>query len=189
MGQEPDDIRREIEQTRERMTQTVDAIAYRADVKTRAKESIVEKKEAVMAKAGDAVHRVVGAMPDMPSTPDVSMPGFVPDGEQVRQGARQAVSTAQANPVGLGIGAVAAGFLLGMVVPSTRVEDERMGDMSDQLKDQARDVGQQALEHGKQVVQETAQTASETMQEQGQQHGEELAETLRDSAREIGPSA
>ena len=48
MGQTPDEIRTEIEQTRARMTDTVEAIGYRADVKTRAKEAIVEKKDAVM---------------------------------------------------------------------------------------------------------------------------------------------
>ena len=130
----------------------------------------------------------------MPSTPDVSMPGFVPDSDQVREGARQvkegaqqAVSVAQANPVGLGVGAVAAGFLVGMMIPSTKIEDERLGEFADQLKDQARSVGQEALQHGKDVVQETAQSASEAIQSSGQQHSEELAESLRESVTEVRP--
>ena len=45
MGQEPDRIRAEIEQTREEMSETVDAIGYKADVKSRAKENLQEKKE------------------------------------------------------------------------------------------------------------------------------------------------
>jgi gas vesicle protein len=193
MGQDPEAIRRDIEQTRERMSETVEAIGYRADVKTRAKDAIVDRKDAVVEKASNVVNRVVGAMPDMPSAPDVSMPGFVPDGEQVRagaqqvkEGAKQAVSVAQANPLGLGLGAVAVGFLAGMLVPSTRTEDERFGSLADQVKDQAREVGQDALEHGKQVAQEAAHSASETIQESGQEHAEELSETLRSSAQEIG---
>jgi gas vesicle protein len=194
MGEDPRQIRREIEHTRERMTDTVEAIGYRADVKTRTKDAIVDRKDAVMEKASGIVNRVVGAAPElhMPSTPDVHMPGFVPDGEQLRggarqakQGAKQAVSVAQANPLGLGIGAVAVGFLAGMMLPTTQAEDARMGDLSDQLKEQARNVGQEALQHGKQVAQDAAQAASQTVQESGQEHGAELAESLRDSVAEV----
>jgi gas vesicle protein len=192
MGEDPRQIRREIEQTRERMTETVDAIGYRTDVKTRTKEAIVDRKDAVVNKASGVVNRVVGAAPDLPSPADVSMPGFVPDGEQVREGARQvkegakqAVSVAQANPIGLGIGAIAVGFLAGLALPSTKTEDERLGELSDELKGQARQVGQDALEHGKQVAQDAAHAASETVQESGQEHGEQLAETLRDSVEHV----
>jgi gas vesicle protein len=192
MGQDPEAIRHQIEETRGRMTETVDAIGYRADVKTRTKDAIADRKDAVVERAGNAVNRVMGAMPEMPSTPDLSMPGFVPDGEQMRDGARQAkdgarqaVSVAQSNPIGLGIGAVAVGFLAGMLVPSTRTEDQRLGDLSDQLKDQAREVGQQAIQHGKEVAQDATQAAGETMRESGQQHGGELAEELRESAQQI----
>ena len=193
MGEDPREIRREIEETRERMTDTVDAIGYRADVKTRTKDAIVDRKDAVVEKAGNVVHRVMGSVPDMPSTPDMSMPGFVPDGDQVRQGARhakgtakQAVSVAQANPLGLGIGAVAVGFLAGMLVPSTSAEDSRFGDLADQVKDQAREVGHQAVEHGKSVAQEATGAATETLKESGQQHGGELADQLRESAQHVG---
>jgi len=150
-----------------------------------------------MNRARGMVDRVVGAMPDhLPSTPDVGMPGFVPDGEQVRGGARQvqqnakqAVSVAQANPLGLGVGAVAVGFLVGLMVPSTHAENERLGELSDQLKDQARSVGQEALEHGKQVAQDAAQSASQAVQQSGQQHGSELADSLRDSVTEVRQGA
>ena len=195
MGEAPDAIRREIEETRGRMSETVDAIGYRTDVKTRAKDAIVDRKDAVMEKASNVVNKVVGGMPDMPSTPDLSVPGFVPDGDQVRagvqqakDGAKQAVSVAQANPIGLGIGAVAAGFLAGMLVPSTRAENERFGEAADQLKHQAKEMGHEALEHGKNVASDAARAASEAAQESGQQHGEELTEQLRASAQAIGSS-
>ena len=45
MGQEPDRIRAEIEQTRAEMSETVDALGYKADVKTRAKENLQDKKD------------------------------------------------------------------------------------------------------------------------------------------------
>jgi len=175
------------------MTDTVEAIGYRTDVKTRTKDAISDRKDAVMNKTSRMVDRVVGAAP---SPSDMSMPGFVPDGEQMRDGARQvkhgakqAVSVAQGNPIGLGLGAVAVGILVGMMLPSTAVEDERLGELSDQVKSQARDVGHEALEHGKQVAQEAAQSASEAVQEKGQEHGQELADSLRQSVEEVRPGA
>ena len=48
MGEDPDRIRDEIEQTRAEMGETVDALGYKTDVKARAKDSIQDKKESVM---------------------------------------------------------------------------------------------------------------------------------------------
>ena len=146
MGEDPDLIRRDIERTREEMGETVGALGYKADVKSRAKDSLREKKD-----------RLVGA---------------APDGDQVRR----AKSVAQENPLGLAIGAVAVGFLAGMLVPSTRVEDERIGELADDVKERAKQTGQEALERGKQVAQDAAQTAKDS----AQNHGEDL----RDSAKE-----
>ena len=76
MGEDPDRIRREIEQTRLEMGDTVDALTYKADVKSRAKESLMGTKDSIKSKvvgAGDAA----------------------PDGEQVKDGARRAAGVAQ----------------------------------------------------------------------------------------------
>jgi gas vesicle protein len=192
MGQDPREIRHEIERTRERMTDTVDAIGYRTDIKARTRDAVVERKDAAMSKVSGMVNRVVGAMPDAPSPSDISMPGFVPDKEQVRhgadqvkEGAKQAVSVAQANPVGLGVGAVAVGLLIGMALPATRAEDRRLGDLSDELKQQARDAGSEVLDRGKKVAQDAATQVSETVQESGKEQGQELADSLRQSAEDI----
>ena len=40
MGQDPEAIRREIEQTRDRMGDTVEAIGYKADVPARTKDKV-----------------------------------------------------------------------------------------------------------------------------------------------------
>jgi hypothetical protein len=63
-------------------------------------------------------------------------------------GARRAAGVAQENPLGLAVGAMAAGFLAGMLIPSSRVEDEKLGPMADQVKQQAKETGQEALQHG-----------------------------------------
>jgi outer membrane murein-binding lipoprotein Lpp len=96
-----------------------------------------------------------------------------PDRPQVAGEARRAVGLAQENPTGLAVGSIAAGFLVGMILPSSRVEDARVGAISDDVKEHAAEVGQEALEHGKQV----AQTAATAAGESAAQHGEQLRET------------
>lgn len=186
MGQDPRQIRREIEETRTRMSATVEAIAYRTDVKTRTRDALARRKDAAMEKTSGIVNKVVGAMPAVPSPPDLSMPGFVPDGDQVKHAARAGISTAQSNPIGLGVASVAVGFLAGMLLPASRAEDERMGTLADELKQQAREVGQEAVDRGKLVAQEAAHSASEAAQQRGKEQGQELADSLRQSAEDIG---
>ena len=169
MGEDPDRIRAEIEQTRAEMSETVDALGYKTDVKARAKDSIQDKKESVMGVASSAKERLVGA--------GQTVGDATPDSEQVKRQARRAKSVAQENPLGLAVGAVAVGFLAGMLIPSTRVEDEKMGSLSDDVIDRAKQTGQEALERGKQVAQDAAETAKDS----GREHAEELKETARQS--------
>ena len=106
MGKDPDAIRQQIEETRNQMGSTVDAIGYRTDVRSRAKESVQEKAQGLRDKIS----------------------GATPDTGEVKDGARQAVGVAQENPIGLALGAVAVEFVAGMLVPSTKVEDDdRLG--------------------------------------------------------------
>jgi gas vesicle protein len=163
MGQTPDQIREDIEETRDRMSETAGALGYKADVKTRAKDAVVEKKDAVVSK-------VTGAMPDT---------------HDVKQGARRGVRIAQENPLGLAIGGVAVGFLAGLLLPSTRVEDERVGEVADQVKQTAKETGQEALERGKRVAQEAGQAAMETAREKGSEESGELSSTLRDNVQQV----
>lgn len=155
MGQDPSAIREEIEQTRAQMGDTVDAIGYKTDVKSRAKESVQDKVSGVR-------ERITGVKESTPSTGDV------------KQGARKAVGVAESNPLGLGVAALAGGFLIGMLLPSTKVEDEKLGPMSTQLKEQAKETASEAVDHGKQVAQEVASSAAETAKESTQQHAEEI---------------
>jgi hypothetical protein len=162
VAQDPELIRRDIEETRHHMGDTVDALAYKADVPGRAK------------------NRVSGAVD--------SLRGRTPDAGQVKHGAKQAVGTAESNPLGLAIGFAAAGFIAGLLAPKTRVENEKLGPMSDQVMEQAKQTGQEALERGKQVAQETAEAAKETAQQSAQQHGEGLKDSAQQNAETVTTS-
>ncbi len=101
---------------------------------------------------------------------------------RTKENARRAAGVAQENPLGLAVGAMAAGFIAGMLIPSSRVEDEKLGPMADQVKQQVKETGQEALEHGKDVAQSAAQSAAETVREEGREHGEQLADSARENA-------
>jgi gas vesicle protein len=170
MGEDPDRIRREIEQTRAEMDETVGALGYKADVKTRTKERV--------SGAGQSVRdKVLG--------PVQSASDSAPDREQVAQQARRAKGLAQENPLGFAIGAAAVGFVAGLLIPSTQVEDQKLGPMSDQVTEKAKQTGQEALEHGKEVARETAQEAQSTLKESAQRHGQEVGDTARQHAEEV----
>jgi gas vesicle protein len=168
MGQDPGEIRQNIEETRQRMGDTVEALSYKTNVKARVGDAVSHKRDAILEKKDELVNRVVGAAPDP---------------EDVKQNARQAASVAQENPLGLAIGSLAIGFLAGILIPSTSMEDERLGPMADQVKAQAADTAQDALEHGKQVAQDTLQAAAQTVQHSAQDHGQQLAETAKQDAQ------
>jgi hypothetical protein len=149
------------------MGDTIDALGYKADVKSRAKDNVSGKVDSVKERLGLAGQKAS----DM-----------TPDTEQVKGQARKAAGIAQENPLGLAVGAAAAGFLVGMLVPSSRVEDEKLGPMADRVKEQAKETGQEALERGKEVAQSAAQSAADTVSEEGQKHGEQLADSAKESA-------
>ncbi|WP_027006549.1 DUF3618 domain-containing protein [Conexibacter woesei] len=161
MGQDPDMIRKDIEDTRDRMGDTVDALGYKTDVTARAGDRVSAVKD-----------RITGA---------------APSGGDMQDGAKKAAGIAQENPLGLAIGAVAIGFLAGMLLPSTKMEDDKLGPMADQVKDQIKDTGAEALEHGKAVAGETASAAVDaaksTAQEEGQAHADDLKGTAQDNAQ------
>ena len=172
MGEDPRTIREDMqeEDTRERMGDTVDALAYKADVKTRAKESVSEKVDTLKSKVTGAKDSVSDA---------------TPSGGEVKHQAKRTVGIAQENPLGLAIGATAVGFVAGMLIPATRVEDEKIGPVADQVKAKAAETGQQAVERGKQVAQDVTSQAADTAKERvGREHGRGMAEDARQAAQD-----
>jgi hypothetical protein len=193
MGQDPDAIRQDIEQTRSEMSETVEAVGYKADVPSRAKEAVSDKVENVKSKVSDTATRAKEAVVGTASKAGDSVSGAAsrvgdatPSGGQVNQKTRQVAGLAKENPLGLAIGAAAIGFLAGLAVPSTRVEDEKLGPVADQVKDKVKETGREALDRGKQVAQQAASTATDSAKQSAQEHGQELAESATQNAQDLG---
>jgi hypothetical protein len=185
MGQDPDAIRQDIEQTRSEMSETVEAVGYKADVPSRAKEAVTDKVENVKSKVSDTATRAREAVAGTTSRAGDATPSR----GEVKQQSRRVAGMARENPLGLAIGAAAIGFLAGLAVPSTRVEDERLGPVADQVKDKVRETGQEALDRGREVAQDVASTAADTARQRTQEQGQELAESARQSAQDVASDA
>jgi hypothetical protein len=158
------------------MGETVDALAYKADVKSRVKESITDRRDRVVDGLKGTTEKVGEA---------------TPDGGQLKDGAHNAVGIAQENPLGLALAGVAGGFLVGMLLPSTKIEDERVGPLADTVKETAVETGQEALDRGKEVAGQVAEKTTAGAKELGQEAldaakdaGQEQAEELKASAKE-----
>ena len=193
MGQDPDAIREDIEQTRSEMSETVEAVGYKADVPSRAKDKVSETMDSVKNKVSGTATRAKEAMAGTASRAGNTMSDTTsrvgdatPSGGQVKQQAKRAAGLAQENPLGLAVGAAALGFLAGLAVPSTRVENERLGPVADQVKDKVKETGQEALDRGKQVAQEVASSAAETAKQSTQEHGQDLAHSAKQNTQDLG---
>src|SRR3954465_15952325 len=96
MGQDPSQIRNDIEDTRARMGDTAEALGHKADVPGRAREAVADKVDKRKSKFTGAKESVAE--------------GYY-GRTDVKQGAQQAVGIAKENPVGLAMGSSTVGCL------------------------------------------------------------------------------
>lgn len=157
MDQDPSELRSQLEETRARVGDEVDALSYKTDVGARVGDYVGEKKDAVTS-------RVSGAK-------DVAMKP-IPNRAQLQR-ARYAV---ERNPLGLAVGAAGVGFAIGLLLPTTRLEDEKLGPASEKVGEVARE----GWEHGKQIAQESVEGVMESTKESASRHADELSSSLQD---------
>ncbi len=208
MGKDSSEIRRQIEETRARMGDTVEALSYKADVPARAKDAVNEKIDTVKGTITDVVSNVKDAVAGATGKVGSALGGAkdkagstwsdttdkvggvgdklgsvtdkLPSTGDVTNAAKRGVGIVAENPLGLVIGAAAVGFLAGLMTPVSDYERETIGPIRDDLVDKAQHVGSDVLEHGKAVLQETAQAALSTAQQSAQTHGQQVAQNVQD---------
>jgi uncharacterized protein DUF3618 len=71
------------------------------------------------------------------------------------------------NPLMVGAATLALGVIAGLSIPSTRKEDELMGETRDRLVEEVKDLGQETLEKGRHVAEAVADTVKHEAQSQG----------------------
>jgi len=115
----PDDIKADIEHTREELADTAAALAEKADVKARAHEKVEETKARFTHKVDDAKAKVTGTADAARQKASDATPESVATGAQ--QAAGTATTKAKQNPIPVSLVAgFAAGVVVGWIVWSRR---------------------------------------------------------------------
>jgi len=131
MGEDPGVIQQEIAATRERLGETTSALADKANVPARVSQKLDAVREGT---AGRSPKDLLSA-------------------DELGRVTRGIAGFARENPLGFAIGALATGFVIGMLLPATHLEDESLGAVSDRVKAEVGAAGHEALEHAKSVGQ------------------------------------
>ena len=112
-NRDPEQIKEEIEQTREELGDTVAAVTEKADVKKQAKAKVAGAKEKAATKKAAAKQKTTETKEQATAKAKEVTP------ESAGAGVEQAQQAARENPVPLMVGlGVAAGFVLGWLVGS-----------------------------------------------------------------------
>jgi ElaB/YqjD/DUF883 family membrane-anchored ribosome-binding protein len=115
----PDEIRADIEQTREELADTAAALAEKADVKARAHEKVEETKARITDKVEETKAKVTGTASAAKEKASDATPESVATGAQ--QAAGTATTKAKENPIPASlIVGFAAGVVVGWIVWSRR---------------------------------------------------------------------
>lgn len=197
---DPTAIRKQIEETRDRIADTAEALAYKTDVPARLKDNVAERVDAVKGAIAGATSKLTQGVHDVSQTAKHNINGTAStlDDAKSTAGARfaDASSTAQSklhdatdsvrdnisglgdaaqsklsstgkatksvaldakdllekNPLGLAIGSIAAGFLIGLALPVSDLERDKVGPLGERVKDQAKQAASEMVAQGKAVV-------------------------------------
>lgn len=190
------------------------------DKKSRAKAAVSEKKDQVAGSLRGAKERIAGSAARARNRVAGSAASAKerarrvreksPDSDQAKQTAGGAAEKARQKPWLLALGSVGAGFLLGMLLPRTRLEDEKIAPVAAQLKEKAGEMRGEVVERGKQVLQQTAQagqdlvknprqvldqglggsvqSVKQTAKQAAQEQGRELAASAKEKAQDVSSS-
>lgn len=106
-----EEIRTEIEQTRQQLGETVEALAEKTDVKAQARNRIDSAKESITGNLGTARETVAGKADEFAARARESTP------ESAGAGVQQVTATVQRRPLPFALaGAFAAGLLVGWLL-------------------------------------------------------------------------
>ncbi len=113
-------------------------------------------------------------------------------GDAMRRGSRHASDFYRDQPLVVGALAVAMGAAIGGMLPSSRVEDDAMGDSSDRFFDEAQDVLREEREKAKAVLRTAASDAKDEMQDAKQDMkaaGDTVADRASEAAERVAEGA
>jgi len=167
MSTTPEEIQQDIEATHEDIRENLDALQERLSPTNAVKRGVSNLGE----KVADAKDTIMGTASDTASSV----------GERVSDVPAKARRNAAGNPLAVGIGAFAVGWLIGSMIPASRREREAVAS----VKENAGELAQPIMEGAKEVaadVRERAGEAVAAVKDQAGQAAQQVGETAKDAA-------
>lgn len=190
----PNEIRREIDQTRAELGRDVDALAEKMDP-----NKVVDRQtEKVRNKWTDLKESVMG------SADDHDGPGALQQaGDEASQMADQAPETikrrTRGNPLAAGMIALGVGWLIGSLIPASRAEQDAASTVKDKAQpamEEAKSAAQEMGENLKPQAQEaadslkgSAQDSMDRVKDEGQHRAQDLQEDSQQAAQRVKDTA
>ena len=198
---DPEAIRRDIEQTRQSLSQDVDVL----NEKVNPRYAVQRRKEAAASSLSRAKDRVMGSVPSAPSMPSMSMGGGSGSGgsggtaqamgDRLSSAPDMARSQTQGNPLAAGLIAFGVGWLASSLLPSSEAEkqaaravQERASDLAQPAKEMAQDAASQLQGSAQQAadsVKATAQDATEQVKGEAQSVKDDVQGQAQSSAQSV----
>ncbi|MFG1953756.1 DUF3618 domain-containing protein [Micromonospora sp. NPDC048830] len=211
MSTDPDQIRREIEATRNNLSTDVDALAYKVspsrivhDRKQRARNALQNVRDKVMGTASDyghntghAAHAVADRASSAAATvSDKAHSAASTVGDAAHRAPHVLRKKSEGNPLAAGLIAFGVGMLASSLVPPTRREQrlatevrERAGEHAGTVQEklgefagEMRDELREPAQHAKEAVRSTAQDAVHAVQDDTRA----AAHDVKDQAQHVG---
>jgi len=173
VGERTEELRREIESTRDDLGYTIDAIGDRVSPS----RVIERRKNRITGGVRGAVDKVMGKAHDARASVADAGHGAV---EGLHSAPDTLKSNTQGAPVMAGVVAFAAGFMAAALIPPSEKEQQGASKLAEKLepvKAQLSEVGQEMAEHLKEPAQQAAQDLKSTAQEGVQS----VSETAKDA--------
>jgi ElaB/YqjD/DUF883 family membrane-anchored ribosome-binding protein len=164
MDQERNEVR-EVDDARRRVAEDVRSVAENANVVERAKETAQSKIDDVKSTVGERVQQVRDKLEDARETVQ----------RTARERMRDMSMNPSENPIGMLIAGAAVGFLIGLALPVSRFESERIGPMAHDMKNKAREAGSEVVRRGGEVIKETISAGKEA-----------ATNSIREQTRDMG---
>jgi hypothetical protein len=200
VGQTAEEVRREIERTRNDMGYTLDAMGDRISPRrmverrtNRVKGALRTARESVMGSASGATGRVSGlassAGGGVHGAGSAVAGGAESALEMAKSAPQMARRQAEGNPLAAGLVAFGAGMLLGSLMPESQVEQKAAAAVVPQLeplKEEAQHLAQDLKEGAGGVASETAATLKEHATGVGDQLKEQASQTKAQVSGQTG---
>ena len=188
MSNNPDEIRRDIEHTRGRLSDDVNTLT-----ETVRPSNVARRQAGKVAEAASGIkEKVMGTADDLTSSGGSSVSSVTNAPGAVTQKARRRT---EGNPLAAGLIALGAGWLVGSMLPASEKEKQAavaLKDKAQPLLDEAKNVAQDAAselrEPAKQAAQSVAETAAEAkdnVTQQGLSSADEVKHQAQSSAQTV----